>query len=83
MEGELGTVAPEALADLVVLRDDPSDDISILAGPGDERPGGHEGRRVRSSNSLAPAEPIGLRVRASTTQTPPEPPSRREGIAQF
>jgi imidazolonepropionase-like amidohydrolase len=33
MEGQLGTVAPHALADLVVLRDDPSNDISILEDP--------------------------------------------------
>ena len=33
MEGEVGTVAKGALADLVVLRSDPSDDISILADP--------------------------------------------------
>ena len=33
MEGQLGTIAPEALADLVVLRDDPSDDVTILQDP--------------------------------------------------
>jgi imidazolonepropionase-like amidohydrolase len=32
-EGELGTIAPNALADLVVLRQDPSNDISILEDP--------------------------------------------------
>jgi imidazolonepropionase-like amidohydrolase len=33
MEGELGTIAPRALADLVILRDDPSDDVTILQDP--------------------------------------------------
>jgi len=33
MAGELGTVAPGALADLVVVRDDPTDDISLLEDP--------------------------------------------------
>ena len=33
MEGEVGTIAPEALADLVVVDDDPSRDISILQDP--------------------------------------------------
>jgi imidazolonepropionase-like amidohydrolase len=33
MEGQLGTIAPDALADLVVLRDDPSDDVTILQDP--------------------------------------------------
>lgn len=32
-DGELGTIAPHALADLVVLRDDPSDDVTILQDP--------------------------------------------------
>jgi imidazolonepropionase-like amidohydrolase len=33
MEGELGTIAPNALADLIVLSDDPSSDISLLEDP--------------------------------------------------
>jgi imidazolonepropionase-like amidohydrolase len=33
MEGEVGTIAPEALADLVVVDDDPSRDVSILQDP--------------------------------------------------
>jgi imidazolonepropionase-like amidohydrolase len=33
MEGEVGTIAPRALADLIVLRNDPSNDISILEDP--------------------------------------------------
>jgi imidazolonepropionase-like amidohydrolase len=33
MEGQLGTIAPGALADVVVLRDDPSDDVTILQDP--------------------------------------------------
>ncbi|HEV3327848.1 MAG TPA: amidohydrolase family protein [Acidimicrobiales bacterium] len=33
MEGEVGTVAEGALADLLVLRSDPSEDVSILADP--------------------------------------------------
>jgi imidazolonepropionase-like amidohydrolase len=33
MNGELGTIAPNALADLIVVRDDPSNDITILEDP--------------------------------------------------
>jgi imidazolonepropionase-like amidohydrolase len=33
MEGELGTVVPGALADLIVVRGDPSNEISLLADP--------------------------------------------------
>ena len=33
MEGVLGTIAPNALADLIVLREDPSRDISVLQDP--------------------------------------------------
>jgi imidazolonepropionase-like amidohydrolase len=33
MEGELGTVAPGALADLIVVRDDPSNDVTVLEDP--------------------------------------------------
>jgi imidazolonepropionase-like amidohydrolase len=33
MEGELGTVSPGALADLIVVRGDPSSEISLLADP--------------------------------------------------
>ena len=32
--GELGTVAAGALADLIVVRDDPSEDVALLADPG-------------------------------------------------
>jgi imidazolonepropionase-like amidohydrolase len=34
MEGKIGTVAPGAFADLIVLEQDPLKDISVLAGQG-------------------------------------------------
>ena len=53
LPGELGTIAPRALADLVVLRDDPSNDVSNSRGPNQKRPGRHAGRRVSCEFALA------------------------------